>query len=73
MHGVLHLGWVPDGTGGYRGQMAVLVKPNGLFGNAYMLAIKPFRHLIVYPRVIQQTERDWAGPRAPRPARPRAS
>ena len=24
MHGVMHLGWVPDGTGGYRGQMAVL-------------------------------------------------
>src|SRR3954447_15640489 len=29
MHGVLHIGWVPDGSGGYRGQMAVLVKPNG--------------------------------------------
>src|SRR6516225_7693649 len=28
MHGVMHLGWVPDGTGGYCGQMAVLVKPN---------------------------------------------
>src|ERR1700730_11294332 len=27
MHGVLHIGWVPDQTGGYRGQMAVLVKP----------------------------------------------
>ena len=27
MHGVMHLGWVPDGAGGYRGQMAVLVKP----------------------------------------------
>ena len=31
MHGVLHLGWVA-GTGAYRGQMAVLVKPNGLTG-----------------------------------------
>src|SRR3954471_19832098 len=39
MHGVMHLGWVPDGTGGYRGQMAVLVNPNGLFGSAYMAAI----------------------------------
>src|SRR3954465_13125635 len=28
MHGVLHLGWVEDGNGGHRGQMAVLVKPN---------------------------------------------
>ena len=27
VHGVMHLGWVPDGTGGYRGQLAVLVKP----------------------------------------------
>ena len=26
VHGVMHLGWVEDGTGGYRGQMAVLVK-----------------------------------------------
>ena len=32
MHGILHLGWVPDESGGYRGQMAVLVKPNGLLG-----------------------------------------
>ncbi|HEY8583135.1 MAG TPA: DUF2867 domain-containing protein, partial [Capillimicrobium sp.] len=32
VHSVMHLGWVPDGAGGYRGQMAVLVKPNGLFG-----------------------------------------
>ncbi len=23
VHGVMHIGWVPDGTGGYRGQMAV--------------------------------------------------
>src|SRR4051794_18374229 len=27
MHGVMHLGMVPDGAGGHRGQMAVLVKP----------------------------------------------
>src|SRR5208282_3218757 len=24
VHGVMHIGWVPDGTGGYHGQMAVL-------------------------------------------------
>jgi len=59
MHGVLHLGWVPDQTGGYRGQLAVLVKPNGLIGTAYMAAIKPFRHLIVYPQMMQQIERAW--------------
>jgi hypothetical protein len=59
MQGVLHLGWVPDGAGGYRGQMAVLVKPNGLAGNAYMAAIKPFRHLIIYPQMIRGFGRAW--------------
>jgi hypothetical protein len=59
MHGVLHLGWVPDGKGGYRGQMAVLVKPNGLWGSAYMAAIRPFRHRIVYPQLMRTIERKW--------------
>jgi hypothetical protein len=58
MHGVLHLGWVPDGTG-FRGQMAILVKPNGARGRAYMAAIKPFRHLIVYPAMLRQIGREW--------------
>ena len=59
MHGLIHLGWVADGASGYRGQMAVLVKPNGLLGAAYMAAIRPFRHLIVYPAMLRQIERDW--------------
>src|SRR5262245_61156252 len=59
MHGVMHLGWVPDGTDGYRGQMAVLVRPNGLLGAAYMAAIRPFRYLIVYPAAIRRIEREW--------------
>jgi hypothetical protein len=61
MHGVMHIGWVPDGTGGFRGQMAVLVKPNGLLGAAYMAAIRPFRHLIVYPAILREGERQWRG------------
>src|SRR5689334_13220701 len=59
VHGVMHLGWVSDGTGGYRGQMAVLVKPNGLLGTGYLAAIRPFRHLIVYPLAMRETERAW--------------
>ena len=59
MHGVLHLGWVPDRSGGYRAQMAVLVKPNGLLGTAYMAAIGPFRHLIVYPAIMREREQSW--------------
>jgi Protein of unknown function (DUF2867) len=58
VHGVLHIGWVPNGDG-YRGQMAVLVKPNGLLGESYMAAIKPFRHLIVYPTMMREIERGW--------------
>jgi hypothetical protein len=59
VHGVLHLGWVPDGAGRYHGQLAVYVKPNGLLGTAYMLAITPFRYLIVYPAMTRQLSRAW--------------
>jgi hypothetical protein len=59
VHGVLHIGWVPDGTGIYHGQMVVLVKPNGLLGAAYMAAIRPFRHLIVYPSLMRQIGQEW--------------
>lgn len=58
MHGVMHLGWVPDEDGGYRGEMAVYVKPNGLFGSAYMAAIKPFRY-VMYPLLMRQLARRW--------------
>jgi Protein of unknown function (DUF2867) len=67
MHGVLHLGWVEDGEGGWRGQMAVLVKRNGLLGTAYMAAIAPFRHLVVYPPLVrgfgERWEREVVAPR----------
>jgi hypothetical protein len=59
VHGVLHLGWVEDEAGGYHGQMAVLVKRNGLLGTAYMAAIGPFRHRIVYPPMIREIGRAW--------------
>jgi hypothetical protein len=59
VHGVMHVGWVPDGTGGYRGQMAVLVKPNGVLGVAYLAAIAPFRHLVVYPLMMRGIGRAW--------------
>jgi hypothetical protein len=39
--------------------MAILVKPNGLLGTAYMAAIKPFRHLLVYPMMLRDIEREW--------------
>jgi hypothetical protein len=68
VHGVVHFGWVADGSGGYRGQMAIYVKRNGLLGTAYMAAIGPFRHLVVYPPLTRDLERQWrtgAGDSAP--------
>jgi hypothetical protein len=59
VHGVMHLGWVPDGNGGYRGQMTVLVKPNGVLGSAYMAVIAPFRHFIVYPAMLGTIGQAW--------------
>lgn len=62
VHGLLHLGWVADDSvpGGYRGQLAVLVKPNGVLGEAYLAFIKPFRYLIVYPALLRTVARGWA-------------
>jgi len=39
--------------------MAVLVKPNGWFGKAYMASIKPFRYAIVYPLLLRSIGRGW--------------
>jgi hypothetical protein len=62
VHGVAHLAWVEQGGGRYQGQMAVYVKPRGLFGQAYMALIKPFRYWIVYPALMRQFERGWQTP-----------
>lgn len=71
VHAVLHLGWVPDVSGsGYHAQMAVLVKPNGRFGRAYMAAIRPFRYALVYPLLLRAIGRGWqtrAGGNPPTP------
>ena len=59
VHGVMHLAWVDQGDDGYQAQMAVYVKPRGLFGTGYMALIKPFRYRIVYPALMRQIERAW--------------
>ena len=59
MHGILHLGAVPAGDGEMTVRMTVLVKPNGLFGEAYMAFIKPFRYLLVYPALFRELEKRW--------------
>jgi hypothetical protein len=64
VHAIMHVGWVEDGRGGHRGEMAVYVKPNGLLGTAYMAAIMPLRHLFVYPPLMRQIAREWRCARA---------
>lgn len=59
VHAVMHLAWVEKGEGLYQGQMGVYVKPRGRFGAAYMAAIAPFRHRVVYPALMRQIERAW--------------
>jgi hypothetical protein len=60
VHALMHIGWVADDSGpGYHAQMAVLVKPNGWFGKAYMAAIKPFRYAFVYPLLLRSIGRQW--------------
>ena len=71
VHAVMHLAWADQGDGAYQGQMAIYVKPRGLFGERYMAFIKPFRYLVVYPALMRHIERAWnrrltlATPRAP--------
>lgn len=60
VHGVLHLGWVDVGDGEHQAHMAVYVKPRGLLGRGYMQLIRPFRHHIVYPALLNQVGREWA-------------
>jgi len=69
VHGVMHLAWVEQDEGRYQAQMAVYVKPRGLFGKGYMALIKPFRYWIVYPALTKQIEREWAA----RETRPKAA
>lgn len=59
VHGVLQLAWVEQPDGSYRGRMGIYVKPRGVLGVAYLRAIAPFRHLIVYPALLRQVGRAW--------------
>lgn len=73
VHGVMHLAWVEQDEGRYQAQMAVYVRPRGLFGKGYMALIKPFRHWIVYPALTRQIEREWAAGEAGRARAARGS
>lgn len=68
VHAFMHIGRVSlegsragpeEGAGLWAPQMGVYVKRKGLLGRAYMAAISPFRHGIVYPSMMRAVARDW--------------
>ena len=59
VHAILHVGWVPQTDGTYRGQLGIYVKTRGWFGRLYMAVIVPFRYLIVYPAIMRRIGRAW--------------
>jgi hypothetical protein len=71
VHGIVHIGWVTGGDGTHRGEMAVYVRPNGVLGSAYMAAITPFRHFVVYPAMVRDLGRAWRLSQAGAPIRQR--
>ncbi len=72
VHALIHLGWVDDGAGGRTAELAVYVAPRGGFGRAYMKAIGPFRHALVYPAWIGRLVRIFAAREEARGGRQRA-
>ena len=59
VHGVLHVGWVEEGEGRFRGQLGIYVKARGVAGEVYLKVIEPFRHHVVYPSLMRELGRAW--------------
>ena len=59
VHAAIHLGKIQRTKNKYLVNMTVYVKPKGVFGSLYMLAIKPFRLLIVYPTLMKVLKIQW--------------
>lgn len=59
VHALMHLGWVPTGSGSYTAEMTVLVRTNGWIGRAYMATIRPARLWLVYPPMLRMIGRQW--------------
>jgi hypothetical protein len=68
VHAVLYLAWVGKGSnlGSERAQTRIkdrwgvyVIKPHGRLGTAYVAAIAPFRHRIVYPALMREIGRAY--------------
>ena len=54
IHALLHVGVVHGGA-----TLAVYIKSRGVFSRAYMAAIGPARHLVIYPALTRKLEAAW--------------
>ena len=59
VHAAIHLGRVPIQNNRFKVQMTIYVKPKRIFGQLYMLLIKPFRLFIVYPFLMKSIKKEW--------------
>lgn len=67
VHAAVHFAWVATEGASHIGQMGIYVKTRGRFGGAYMIAIAPFRHYIVYPALMRRLESAWKQRPSPTP------
>ncbi|MBU2512595.1 DUF2867 domain-containing protein [bacterium] len=59
VHALLHFGRLKLNETQLILKMSVYVKTRGLLGKFYMKLITPFRHLIIYPTLIQNAQKNW--------------
>jgi hypothetical protein len=59
VHALMHFGWVHKYGNYYTAQLAVYAKPRGNLGDFYMKLIMPFRHVIVYPVMMEEVKKRW--------------
>jgi ankyrin repeat protein len=59
VHTLMHLGWVHKSGNFFTAQLAVYAKPRGNLGTFYMKLIMPFRHVIVYPAMMEEVKKRW--------------
>jgi ankyrin repeat protein/SAM-dependent methyltransferase len=59
VHALMHFGWVHKSGNYFTAQLAVYAKPRGNLGDFYMKLIMPFRHVIVYPTMLEEVKKRW--------------
>jgi hypothetical protein len=59
VHVLMHWGWVHKSGNYFTAQLAVYTKPRGTMGEFYMNLIMPFRHMIVYPAMMEEVKKRW--------------